>query len=307
MIRSLRSIRDMSCDTCPWIPGRKGPAEPFHVSCFGNEPAVWDAIARWAASRFVWDCGPFESAAVARSRTDDAVQLFRYRLATVTAETWQRLGVGYGDRIRALWAVRAWCRRSGWQDSKGGGLRKGSKSRAYVASMSIKAHNPAAVAMAAEAAERGVTGRSSGRGRPRIETVSLSRRDALAAIVGEPQREVVVGPIHVGGGVAHVETDGKMREVVVKSVAYTVHEDGQEYGEREDVTAWKMTRNSTVRVEYPAGFVAEAVDAGTERNRYVPQPIPAPRPARSVYHASPVWTADVDGYRAALAEYYASK
>lgn len=305
--RSFRTVRDLSCDTCPWIPGRKGPAEPFHVSCFGDDPAVWDAIARWAASRFVWDCGPFPDATTARSRTDDAVQLFRYRLATVPAETWQRLGIGYGDRIRALWAVRAWCRKSGWQESKGGGIRKGSRSRAYVSSMSIRAHNPAAVAMAAEMAERGVTGKPYAMGRPRTETITLSRRDALAAIVGEPQREIVVGPIHVSGGVASITTDGKMREVTVKSVAYTVvGDDGTDYGEEENTTAWKMVPGYT-RVEYPAGFVAEAVDAGTERNRYVPQPIPAPRPAGSVCHAEPVWAADVEGYRAALADYYASK
>lgn len=298
MIRSIRSVRSLSCDTCPWIPGRRGPAEPFHVRCFGDDPAVWEAIARWAASRFVWDCGPFPSAAVQRSRTDEAVQLFRCRLAMVPAETWQRLGVGYGDRIRALWAVRAWCRRSGWQESKGGGRRKGSRYRAYVASMSLRSPDPARVAMAAEAAERGIRGRSSGRGRPRVETVAVSRREAQTAIVGEPQREVIVGPIHVSGGVAHVETDGKMREVVVREIA--TPETITTY------TAWKMDR-STARVEYPACFVAEAVDTGTERCRYVPQPIPAARPSGSVYHATPEYAADPEAYRAALAEYYAAK
>jgi hypothetical protein len=136
--------------------------------------------------------------------------------------------------------------------------------------------------------------------------VTLSRREAVAAIVGEPQREVVVGPIHVSGGVATIETDGIMGAVTVRSVAYTVHDGGREYGEEENTTEWRMVPGRT-RVDYPAGFVAEAVDAGTERNRYVPQPIPAPQPAGSVYHAQPVWAADVDGYRAVLAEYYAGK
>jgi hypothetical protein len=161
--------------------------------------------------------------------------------------------------------------------------------------------------MAAETAERGLRGQIPGRGAKRYETVALSRRDAIAAIVGEPQREIVVGPIHVSGGVASVTTDGKMKEVTVRSVAYTVvGDDGTDYGEEENTTAWRMVPGYT-RVEYPAGFVAEAVDAGTERNRYVPQPIPATRPAGSVYHAEPVWAADVDHYRATLAEYYASK
>jgi len=98
-----------------------------------------------------------------------------------------------------------------------------------------------------------------------------------------------------------------MKEVTVRSVAYTVvGENGKDYGEEENTTAWRMVPGYT-KVEYPAGFVAEAVDAGTERDRYVPQPIPSPRPAGSVYHAAPVWTADVDGYRASLAEYYAGK
>ena len=302
--RSLRSVRDLSCDSCPWIPGRKGPAEPFDVKCFGDDPAVWDAVSRWVASRYYWDCGPFSQRNPAQP--EEAVQMFLYRLATIPAETWQRLGVGYGDRIRALWAVRAWCRRSGWKTSKGGGRRKGSRYRAYVASMSLRAPNPATVAIAAETAERGVTGKPYAMGRPRTETVTLSRREALAAIVGEPQREVVVGPIHVSGGVATIETDGIMREVTVRSVAYTVHDGGQEYGEEENTTAWRMVPGRT-RVDYPAGFVAEAVDAGTECNRYTPQPIPSPQPAGSVYHASPVWAADVDAYRAALTDYYAGK
>lgn len=289
--RSFRSIRELTCDSCPWIPGRKGPAEPFHVKCFGDDPAVWDAVTRWVASRYYWDCGPFTSRNPAQP--DDAVQMFLYRLATIPAETWQRLGVGYGDRIRALWAVRAWCRRSGWKTSKGGGRRKGSRYRAYVASMSLRAPNPATVAMAAERAERGVTGKPYAMGRPRTETVTLSRREALAAIVGEPQREIVVGPIHVSGGVATIETDGIMREVTIRErvTPETI----------ETETAWKMVPGRT-KVEYPAGFVAEAVDAGTETNRYTPQPIPAPQPAGSVYHAEPAWTADVDAYRAALAE-----
>jgi hypothetical protein len=161
--------------------------------------------------------------------------------------------------------------------------------------------------MAAERAERGVTGKPYAMGRPRTETITLSRREALAAIVGEPQREVVVGPIHVSGGMATIETDGIMREVTVRSVAYTVvGDDGTDHGEEENTTAWRMVPGRT-KVEYPAGFVAEAVDAGTEKNRHVPEPIPAPRPTGSVYHASPVWAADVDAYRAALAEYYAGK
>jgi len=290
MIRSLRSIRELSCDSCVWIPGRRGPAEPFSVKCFGDDPETWAAISRWAASRYAWDCGPFSRNNP--PRCDEAVQLFLYRLATIPAETWQRLGVGYGDRIRALWAVRAWCRRSGWNESRGKGRRKGSKYRSYVASMSAQPHNPATVAMAAEAAERGITGRSAGRGRPRIETVQVSRRDALAMIGGEPQREIVVGPIHVSGGVATVDTDGQMREIVIREIVTpeTV----------ETETAWKMVSGRT-KIEYPPCFVAEAVDAGTERNRYVPAPVPTPRPSGAVNHATPVYAANREAYLSSVA------
>jgi hypothetical protein len=152
--------------------------------------------------------------------------------------------------------------------------------------------------MAVESAERGITGRSSGRGRPRIATETLSRADALAAINGEPVREIVIGPIHCAGGVATIDTDGFMREIPISTV---VTEETVE-----TVTAWRMVPGRT-RVEYPAAFVAEAVDAGTERNRYVPQPVPQPQPTGTVYHAEPVYAADQEAYRGKLAEYYAGK
>lgn len=314
MIRSLRSIRDLSATSSPWIPGRNGPAEPFNVQCFGNDPEVWAAVTRWARSRFMWDCGPFTLTVDARAagltveditetRVEEATQLFLYRLATITPETWQRLKVGYGDRIRALWAVRAWCRRSGWQEGKSSrsGPRKGAKTRPYRASMSAQPHNPATVAMACERAAEGLTGShaTGSKGRPKRETVTLTPREAYEAIHGTPQRETVVGHVCVSGGIAKVQTDGKIGRIVTRTIVTP-----------ETITTveeWRMVRGEGTRVEYAPCVTADIAELGTERNRYVPQPIPAPRPSGSVYHAAPEWTPDVETYRERLAEYYATR
>ena len=315
MIRSLRSIRDLSSTSSPWIPGRQGPAEPFNVQCFGNDSETWATITRWIRTRFLWDCGPFALTVDARAagltveditetRVEEATQLFLYRLATITPETWQRLKIGYGDRIRALWAVRAWCRRSGWREGKSArsGPRKGAKTRPYRASMSAQPHNPATVAMAVETAAQGLRGTpaSGGHGGARRpQTVALTPRQAYVAIHGEPQREAIVGHTVIHGGVGRIPTDGKIgrietARIVTPETVTTVEE-------------WRMIRGEGTRVSYPPSVAPEIADLGTERNRYVPQPIPAPRPSGSVYHAQQEWAPDLDTYRERLAEYYAGR
>lgn len=159
-----------------------------------------------------------------------------------------------------------------------------------------------------------------------METRIVSAKTARAAIVGEPMAELVVGPVAVDGGVAHIETDGKMKEVEIRSVAFTFHTgeriggkwvaDGKVAQLEEIETAYRMV-SSTSRVEYPRTFVAEAVDVGTERDRHQASPLPAPAPwtpeqrgwistTRETVRGQTV-AADVDAYRAVLAEYYAGK
>jgi hypothetical protein len=113
-----------------------------------------------------------------------------------------------------------------------------------------------------------------------------------------------------------------MREVAVSNVAYTLHTgtmvagkwhpDGGTEPMSEIETAYRMI-SSTSRVEYPRTFVAEAVDVGTETDRHQATPAPAPAPwndcdrGRITTHkgaGKPEYAADVETYRAALAEYY---
>jgi hypothetical protein len=138
--------------------------------------------------------------------------------------------------------------------------------------------------------------------------------------------EVVMEGVAVSGGVAHIETDGQMKCVQVSTtnfLFYTGHRvdgrwvpDGgcEELADIE--TAYRMVPGGT-RVEYPRTFVAAALDAGTERDRFTPAPTPAPEPwtpeqrgnittTRETVRGQAV-AGDVEAYRAALAEYYAGK
>jgi hypothetical protein len=138
--------------------------------------------------------------------------------------------------------------------------------------------------------------------------------------------EVIVGPVAVDGGVATIDTDGKMREVEIRSVAFLFHTgrridgrwtpDGGAQQLEEIETAYRMVPGRT-RVEYPRTFVAEAVDVGTHHDRHQPAPLPLPAPwtaeqrghvttLRETVRGQAV-AADVEAYRKALAEYYAGK
>jgi hypothetical protein len=331
MIKSLknarRDIRSIYAETCPIIPGKPGPVEPFSPRCFGETLEVWQAVDGYAERSFRWDMGGQDGRTFGPSEIEEAVALFRWILWTITPAQWQAMGVGYGDRMRALQIVRGRLKKMHWRDRQTtSGSRKATRRyRSYKASMSLSAPSPVAVAVAVEdAARNGLRGRRPGAGRPAMETRTVSTATARAAIVGEPTREVVVGPVAVDGGIAHVETDGRMREVEIRSVAFTFHTgrridgrwvpDGGLEQLEEIETAYRMV-SSTSRVEYPRTFVAEAVDAGTAVDRFTPAPAPAPAPGVATdEHRTTVrpmgqmaYAGDVDAYREALAEYYAGK
>jgi hypothetical protein len=138
--------------------------------------------------------------------------------------------------------------------------------------------------------------------------------------------EVIVGPVAVDGGVATIDTDGKMREVEIRSVAFTFHT-GERIGGKwvpdglweqlEEVeTGYRMVPGRT-RVDYPRTFVAESVDVGTVADRFNPAPAPAPAPWTAEQRANVTTmretvrgqtvAGDIEAYRAALAEYYAGR
>jgi hypothetical protein len=138
--------------------------------------------------------------------------------------------------------------------------------------------------------------------------------------------EVVMEGVAVSGGVVTIDTDGVMKSVAVSTTNFLFYTgkrvdgrwvpDGgcEEYADIE--TAYRMVPGRT-RVEYPRTFVAKALDAGTEIDRYQPAQTPNPEPwnaeqrgwrttARETVRGQAV-AADMEAYRAALAEYYAGK
>ncbi len=329
-LKTVRNdIRSYYATTCPIIPGRPGPIEPFSPKCLGETREVWDAVDSYAERAFRWDMGGVDGRTIGAAELEDAIALFRYILWTITPVQWQTMGVGYGDRMRALQIVRGRLRKMHWRDRQTtAGSRKATRRyRAYKASMSIAAPSPVAVAMAVEhAAINGVRGRRPGAGRPTTENRIVSPAVARVAIVGEPMAELVVGPVSVDGGVATIDTDGRMAEIELRSVAFTFHTgeringhwvpDGGAEQLEEIETAYKMVPGRT-RVEYPRTFVAEAVDIGTVADRPIPAPLPAPEPwtaeqrgwiinARETVREQVV-TGDVDAYREALREYYGNR
>lgn len=274
--RRLRSIRELSCDVCVFIPGRPGPVEPFHASCLGDDPAVWATIDRYAESAFRWDMGGIDGRPYGQGEVDDAVSLFRYHLFTTTAEQWAQRGIGYGDRFRALVAIRHKLKRLGWRDrfsDTARGRKATRRYRAYVASMSISEPSPARVAEIVESAVRdGVRGKQHGRGNRRAVTETLTAEQAREAIVGNVRgREIITGPRIVRGGTANVETDGRMKEVVIRAENYLFFTgervngrwvpDGKTEPMVDMETRFKMVRSYS-EVEYPAAVVADTIDAG---------------------------------------------
>jgi len=333
MIRSLknvrRDIRTIYAQSCPIIPGKPGPIEPFSPRCLGETMEVWKAVDTYAERSFRYDMGGIDGRVFGPCEVDDAVALFRWLLWTITPAQWQSMGVGYGDRMRALQIVRGRLKRMHWRDRQTtSGSRKATRRyRSYKASMSIAAPSPVAVAVAVEnASVNGLRGRRPGAGRPSMETRTVSAQTARAAIVGEPMAEVVMEGVAVSGGIAHIETDGRMKCVPVSTTNFLFYTGKRVDGrwvpdggceELADIeTAYRMIPGGT-RVEYPRTFVAGALDAGTEVDRFTPAQTPNPAPwtkeqrghrttARETVRGQAV-AGDVDAYRVALAEYYAGK
>jgi hypothetical protein len=150
-----------------------------------------------------------------------------------------------------------------------------------------------------------------------METRIVSAQTARVAIMGEPMREAIVGPLCVNGGVAHVETDGRMREVEIARVAFTIHTgkmvagkwnpDGGKEPMVDIETAYRMV-SSTSRVDYPRTFVGKAVDVGTEQTRYRPGGTATPCAVDGIVTRRPMgepeYAADVERYRERLADHY---
>lgn len=275
-VRRLRSIRELSCDVCLLVPGRKGPAEPFHPSCFGDDAAVWETVDRYVERCFRWDMSGIDGRPFGADDIQQAQSMFRFHLWTTTPEQWMARGIGFGDRYRALTAIRCKLKRMGWRDrfsDTARGRKATRRYRAYVASMSIAEPSPARVAELAELAEReGVTGKQHGRGNRKATTERMTAAQAREAIVGNVRgREIVTGPRIVKGGKANVETDGRMREVVIsrKDFLFFTGErvngrwipDGKTEPMADIETRWKMVRAYS-EVEFPSAVVADAIDAG---------------------------------------------
>lgn len=324
-----REIRSYYAATCPIIPGKPGPVEPFSPKCLGETVEIWQAVDGYAERAYRWDMGGQDGRTFGPGEVEEAVALFRWVLWTITPAQWQSMGVGYGDRMRALQVVRGRLKKMHWRDRQttSGSRQATRRYRSYVASMSLSAPSPATLAMAVEEASRnGLRGRRPGAGRPTMETRTVSAQTARAAIVGEPMAEVIVGPVAVDGGVATIDTDGKMREVEIRTVAFTFHTGERIAGKwvpdglweqlEEIETGFRMVPGRT-RVEYPRTFVAEAVDVGTVADRFTPAPAAAPAPwtpeqranvktMRETVRGQTV-AGDIEAYRAALAEYYAGR
>jgi hypothetical protein len=210
------------------------------------------------------------------SEVEEAISLFRFHLCATTAAEWFKRGIGYGDRFRAIVAIRHKLKRMQWRErfaDSGAGRKASRRYRSYVASMSGAEPSPARLAEVVELASlRGVRGRKPGRGRPSYATVTPTAAEAREAIIGRPNgREFIIGPRMVAGGVANVETDGKMKEVEVgrtnflfftgKRVGGKWKPDGKCESMVEIDTAYRMVRHYS-EVTYPAAVVADAVDDG---------------------------------------------
>lgn len=249
----IRSIRSVSSVCSVWIPGLKGPAEPFDGrQCLPSDPAFWDVVRRHYKRAIRWDLGP---ARVPDWFIEEAVQAAIFKLLSTTPDEWARMKIGYGDRFRAINAVRAYGRRAGW--IFGTGRRKQSrKIRPYPTSGKNGMPSPVAVAMAIEAAEAGIEGKRVGS--RHVTRDGLSADDARHALIGF-SREERLSTVSVSGGEATIDTAGTMQEIPVREVSRRVVEDGTEYVETETTYAFRMVRGRT-KVSFDAGTVFDSAE-----------------------------------------------
>lgn len=249
----IRSIRSISSQSSVWIPGLGRPAEPFDSRlCFPDSVDFWRSVERYLRRAIIWDLGP---AIPPESFIEEAMQAAIFRLLSTTPEQWQKMRIGYGDRFRAIVAVRSYGRRAGW--IFGTGRRKAErKIRPYPQSGKNAIPGPDAVAMAAEAAAEGMLGRFPGSRHDRTET--LSADDARAALIGY-SREAKLGTVAVRGGTATINTAGVMREIPVREIVRTVEADGVTYLETETHYAFRMIPGRT-HVDFEPGEVYDSAE-----------------------------------------------
>lgn len=252
----IRSIRSLSSKCSVWVPGLKGPAEAFDSRrCLPNDPEFWDSVANHYRRAMVFDCGKRQYLPQ-EAEIEEGVQAAIVRLVTTTPAEWGRMKIGYGDRFRAVSAVRAYMRRSDWRT--GMGRRQGTrKYRPYPQSGKASIPGPDAVAMAMEEATRGIEGKPQGSRHKRTET--MAAEDARVAMIGYT-REEKLGTIHVSGGVASVATDGTMQHVETRRwVENDVLDDGTVVQTEWSETTPKMVPGYT-KVQYDPGFVFDSAE-----------------------------------------------
>lgn len=251
----LRNVRSFSARCSVWIPGLKGPAEPFSMDSLPTDAESIRSIEKYFTGRMVYDCSARENPP-GPAEVEEAVQVAVVRLYTTTPEQWAKLKIGRGDRIRAIWAVAGYMKRSGWRSGTG---RRSDKRRfrPYPQAGRNPSPGPMAVAMAVEEASRGVTGKPRGSRHERTET--LPAHEVRSAMIGY-QRETKIGTIHVSGGVCSVETDGTMRHVETRRwIENETMEDGTVVQSTIVETVPKMLPGYT-RVHFEPGFVFDSAE-----------------------------------------------
>lgn len=250
MIRSIRSIGSTSS---VWIPGLKGPAEAFDSrKCFPSDAAFWRIVRRHYDRAIRWDLGPGR---VSEDFIDEAIQAAIYKLLSTTPAEWARMKIGYGDRYRAIMAIRSYGRRAGWIFGTGR-RKKERKIRPYPQSGKNGLPSPVAVAMAIESATAGVEGKRIGS--RHLTTETLTADDARASLIGY-SREEKLSAVPVRGGKATIATPGTMKEIPIREVSRRVVEDGVEYVETETTYARKMVPGWTA-VQFEPGEVYDSAE-----------------------------------------------
>lgn len=250
MIRSIRSIGSTSS---VWIPGLRGPAEPFDGrKCFPSDPAFWGVVRRHYERAIRWDLGP---GPVSADFIDEAIQAAICKLLSTTPAEWARMKIGYGDLYRAIMAIRSYGRRAGWIFGKGR-RKKERKIRPYPQSGKNGLPGPVAVAMAIESATAGVEGRLVGS--RHTTTNTLTADDARASLIGY-SREAKLSTVSVRGGEATINTPGIMREIPTREVSRRVEIDGVEYVETETTYEWRMIPGRT-KVHFEPGTVYDSAE-----------------------------------------------
>lgn len=254
----IRSIRSISSQSSVWIPGLCGPAEPFDCHCIPGDH--WQVIDRHFERAIRWDLP-----GVSEDFVEEAVASARFHMWTRSPQHWAALKIGWGDRFRAVSSIRAYGRRCGWRF--GNGRRsEARKIRPYPTSGKNGLPSPLAVAMAAEEAGKGLTGKRPGS--RHVVTETMAADEVRVGMIGFP-REERLGRVQVAGGTAHVQSDGRMEEIVVSRTVFLFFggkrvggrwmPDGSQEEMVDIETARKMVRGTT-ETEFEPGEVYDSAE-----------------------------------------------